>query len=131
MKVKLFLTNKKMYLVNEESINFNDLCLFVIGEKAKKYVVGCPDDLLGDQIKEVYKLIIDTKPTGLKYVKNELVSVTPGDLKKITKNGGECEIEAVEICPHYGGTHIGKDCSCKSGFVLAPKLNNNKVIFVI
>jgi len=33
-----------------------------------------------------------------------------------------------EVCPNYGGSHINKDCSCKSGFIPAPVLKNNKII---
>ena len=49
----------------------------------------------------------------------------------ITEYNGKCKIEVETICPHYGGSHIGKDCSCKSGFVDVPKLNENKVIIHI
>jgi len=140
LKVKLIITGKQMFLVNAEILGINDLCLFVIGDKRKKYIIACPDDLLGAQITDVYKLVASNEQIGLKYVKNKLqihgsdnfylTDMTPRDLKKIVKNGGECEIDAIEICPHYGGTHIGRDCSCKSGFILVPKLNNNKVIFL-
>lgn len=41
---------------------------------------------------------------------------------------GKCEIEVQEICPNYDGAHIGKDCSCKMGFIDVPKLVDGKVI---
>ena len=33
-----------------------------------------------------------------------------------------------EVCPHYDGSHIDKDCSCKSGFIFVPLLHENKII---
>lgn len=37
-------------------------------------------------------------------------------------------VEVQEICPNYDGKHIGKDCSCKSGFIYVPKLFKDKII---
>lgn len=41
---------------------------------------------------------------------------------------GKCKIEVQEICSNYNGAHIGKDCSCKTGFIDVPKLVEGKVI---
>jgi hypothetical protein len=46
----------------------------------------------------------------------------------LTEDNGKCFIEIEEICPNYNGAHIGKDCSCKSGFIDIPKLHEGKVI---
>jgi hypothetical protein len=44
------------------------------------------------------------------------------------KRGFKMTIMVEEICPNYGGSHIGKDCSCKSGFKLVPKMHEGKII---
>src|ERR1017187_8194392 len=108
MKVKLFFVeDKKPYLVNDDNFGVNEECLFVINNGGKKekdsYCVGYFDDLLGVAIKRVYKVIANTKQIGLKYIKNKqwphegdyfcLTDVKQIDLKKIVKNGGDCEIE--------------------------------------
>jgi hypothetical protein len=49
----------------------------------------------------------------------------------MTENGGKCLIETETICPNYDGNHIGKDCSCKTGFIDIPKLYKGKVIIDI
>lgn len=41
---------------------------------------------------------------------------------------GKCFIETEMICPNYNGAHIGKDCSCKTGFIDIPKIHEGKVI---
>lgn len=47
----------------------------------------------------------------------------------ILNNDGKVLVDVEEICPHYDGKHIGKDCSCKSGFIHIPKLYEGKIIF--
>ncbi len=44
------------------------------------------------------------------------------------KNGFKMSIIVHEVCPHYNGSHIGKDCSCKGGFIHGPKLHEGKII---
>lgn len=44
------------------------------------------------------------------------------------KDGDEVLVECEEVCPHYNGKHIGRDCSCKSGFVYIIKLNSQNQI---
>jgi hypothetical protein len=44
------------------------------------------------------------------------------------KEGFKMTIMVEEICPNYNGAHVGKDCSCKSGFKLVPKLHEGKII---
>ena len=46
----------------------------------------------------------------------------------INEYNGKCLIETEEICPNYDGSHIGKDCSCKTGFIDIPKIHEGKVI---
>jgi len=46
----------------------------------------------------------------------------------INKKRIKMRVVVEEICPHYGGSHIGKDCSCKSGFVIRPKLRDGKIM---
>lgn len=41
---------------------------------------------------------------------------------------GDVYLVVHEICPNYDGAHIGKDCSCKSGFKVVPKLHQDMVI---
>ena len=44
--------------------------------------------------------------------------------------GTEVEFKITEECPHYNGSHTGKDCSCKEGFIkyakLIPRLDRTK-----
>ena len=40
----------------------------------------------------------------------------PDFISNIVRNDFKVDVEVQEICPNYGGAHIGKDCSCKSGF---------------
>src|SRR4051812_12330807 len=95
IKAKLFLVSKKKldpqpYLVTDEEIGVNQLCLFVIERKEggeKRYVVGLPDDFLGSPIKEVYKVIAEPDD----------ISLTKRELEEIMSNDGNCEIEADEI----------------------------------
>ncbi len=49
----------------------------------------------------------------------------------LNENNGKCSIEIETICPNYNGKHIGKDCSCKTGFIDVPKLFEGKVIIHI
>ncbi|TXG84688.1 MAG: hypothetical protein E6R13_02850 [Spirochaetes bacterium] len=42
--------------------------------------------------------------------------------------GGQVYLVVHEICPNYNGSHIGKDCSCKTGFKVIPKLHQGMVI---
>jgi hypothetical protein len=51
----------------------------------------------------------------------------PDTLEKF-KEGDQVIVVVEEICPHYGGKHIGKDCSCKSGFIIRPRLFRGKII---
>ena len=44
------------------------------------------------------------------------------------KNKLKMSVIVHEVCPNYNGAHMGKDCSCKSGFVLGPKLHDGKII---
>lgn len=44
------------------------------------------------------------------------------------KNNLKMSVIVHEVCPNYNGAHMDKDCSCKSGFVLGPKLHNGKII---
>lgn len=44
------------------------------------------------------------------------------------KNGLKVSIIVHEVCPNYNGSHLGKDCSCKSGFVHGPKMHEGKII---
>ena len=55
----------------------------------------------------------------------------PTMIHDIVRNKFKVDIEVQEICPHYGGSHIGKDCSCKSGFINVPVLHEGKVIMHI
>lgn len=48
----------------------------------------------------------------------------------LEENSGKCKLEVNEICPNYNGSHIGKDCSCKTGFITVPKLIEGKVIII-
>ncbi len=57
-----------------------------------------------------------------------LESYIPTMLHNTIMNNCKLNIIVEEICPHYGGKHIGKDCSCKSGFILVPKLYEGKII---
>lgn len=52
----------------------------------------------------------------------------PSMIHNAVKNGCKLFVVVEEICPHYEGKHVNKDCSCKSGFILAPKLYEGKVI---
>lgn len=44
------------------------------------------------------------------------------------KNGLKMTVIVHEVCPNYNGSHLDKDCSCKSGFVHGPKLHEGKII---
>ena len=46
----------------------------------------------------------------------------------LKESGGKCLIETETICPNHDGAHIGKDCSCKMGFMDVPKLYEGKAI---
>lgn len=51
-----------------------------------------------------------------------------GFMERIGKSQGKIYLVVQEICPHYDGRHINKDCSCKSGFIHVPVLHHDKVI---
>lgn len=130
----------KLYLVDKNDIGENDLCLFVIEDEDTKeitMIIGCPDDLLGSPIKEVYRVIGDQKEIGLKYVKNKLgthgvddfyvTDMTNEDIEIIIKNGGDCEIESDEI----PDLQSWKEETRKCDLVIVPTIKDGKVIFVL
>jgi hypothetical protein len=51
-----------------------------------------------------------------------------GFIEYIQKSQGKIYLLVQEICPNYDGSHINKDCSCKSGFIQVPVLYHDKVI---
>ena len=51
-----------------------------------------------------------------------------GFMKHIAKSHGKISLVVKEICPNYDGSHINKDCSCKTGFIHVPVLHHDKVI---
>lgn len=66
-----------------------------------------------------------------------ILPLHPDDVKQIEKDSQvfdniEARIHAypdvefynVEECPHYGGKHFGRDCSCKMGFIRYAKLKS-------
>lgn len=52
----------------------------------------------------------------------------PLSLLGIIDSGGLVKVQVAEVCPHYNGAHLWKDCSCKSGFIHLPLLHEGKVI---
>jgi hypothetical protein len=48
--------------------------------------------------------------------------VFPNDIHYEMVDGSNVDFEERLVCPNYYGSHIGKDCSCKSGFVTYAKL---------
>lgn len=76
------------------------------------YYEGCPHDRAHDYKDGIY-----------------LEQLHPSVILDILDKEGKVMVDVEEICPNYGGKHIGKDCSCKSGFIYIPKLHENKVIF--
>lgn len=54
--------------------------------------------------------------------------IYPKFVSDMLEFGGDVYLVVHEICPNYDGAHIGKDCSCKSGFKIVPKLYQDKVI---
>lgn len=52
----------------------------------------------------------------------------PSMLHRSVRGGCKLRVVVEEVCPNYNGAHIGKDCSCKSGFIVRPKIRNGKVI---
>ena len=74
---------------------------------------------------------------GVAEVWEELLPLHPDDVKQIEKDSQvfdniEARIHAypdvefydIEECPHYGGKHFGRDCSCKTGFIRYAKLKS-------
>lgn|ERR1035437_812246 len=57
-----------------------------------------------------------------------LEAYIPTILHRAVKKGCKMRVVVEVICPHYGGSHIGKDCSCKSGFVIRPKLRDGRIL---
>ena len=134
------MVNKEPYLVADWDILFDDECLFVIntGGKKDKYVIGSPSDLLGDQVKATYRVVGKPENIGLKYVSDKIgtygrkrsytTELTKAEIKQLAKDV-DCEVMAMEICPNYGGAHVGKDCNCKSGFIHIIETKDNKIVF--
>lgn len=52
----------------------------------------------------------------------------PNTLLDIINNNKGIMVSVEEVCPNYGGAHLEKDCSCKTGFIYKPILFNDKVI---
>lgn len=52
----------------------------------------------------------------------------PSAIHSCVKDGCKVTVIVEEICPHYNGKHIGKDCSCRGGFIMAPKIYEGKII---
>ena len=105
----------KPYLVSEEQINLDDLCIFVIEiDGDENFVVACPDDLLGDQIKEVFRVVAEPEQIG----------VDVEQLQKIIDNGGECEIEGMD---EFTNPEDYKDVGWGDG-VCKPKLVDGKAV---
>lgn len=106
----------KSYLVSEEQINSDDLCLFVIESDGEETLaVASPGDLLGDQIKEAYRVVAEPEQIGVDFEQ----------LQKIMDNGGECEIEGVD---EFTNPEDYKDVGWGDG-VWKPKLIDGKIIF--
>lgn len=52
----------------------------------------------------------------------------PISLLRAIKDRCRLLVVVEEVCPNYGGSHYGRDCNCKSGFIIQPKLYENKII---
>lgn len=75
----------------------------------------------------------------LEYMESEyILPLHPEDIKQIDEDSKvfdniiarikaypNVEFIIMEECPHYDGSHFGKDCSCKSGFIKYAKLLKN------
>ena len=51
----------------------------------------------------------------------------PEDSSENLSDGKEIEFYTVLECPHYNGSHMGKDCSCKSGLIDYAKIKSEKL----
>lgn len=85
-------------------------------------VIGYPNEIGSVYTSVPHDRAIEYKKGGY------LEELHPSMLLDLLNTSGRILVEVEEICPHYGGTHIGKDCSCKSGFILRPRLKDKKVI---
>jgi len=87
------------FIVSSEKISKNEECLFVI--KDGPATVAFPDDLLGDQIEEVYRIVVPPDLIGIKrtldYFGDNHISYTfdplkASDIQKILENQNECHL---------------------------------------
>lgn len=122
------------YLISSDDILENELC-YVEGVVMKanmnhtnplvcKKIVATPEELAW-----VY---YEGSPHDRAYdYKNGtyLEILHPSVILEIIDNGGKILVDVKEICPNYNGSHIGRDCNCKMGFIHIPKLHEGKVIF--
>lgn len=51
-----------------------------------------------------------------------------GVMDRAKENDNKITVVVHEVCPNYGGSHLGSDCSCKSGFIYIPLLHDGKII---
>ena len=61
---------------------------------------------------------------GIRYLEDYI----PTCLHEAVWKGCKMLVRVQEVCPHYDGKHLDKDCSCKSGFVYMPLLHDGKVV---
>ncbi len=59
------------------------------------------------------------------------IPITDEHIAKILANDGICHIETIPVCTNYGGSHLNKDCSCKSGFEERLLFIDNKIVIYI
>jgi|ERR1035437_1205307 hypothetical protein len=109
--VQLVLVSEQPYLVSEDDIVENVLCIFSVNGKL---IEACPEDLLGDAIDWVKKIIATPEQIGwIKYILGvEIKEINQNQIDSILNNQGNCEIE------------IDKNTN-------EPKLFNGKIIIVL
>ena len=85
------------FIVSHENVIKKEECLFVI--KDGPAVVAFPEDLLGDQIEDAYRIVVHPEVIGIKrtldYFGDNHVSYTfdplkASDIQKILENQNEC-----------------------------------------
>ena len=52
------------------------------------------------------------------------------NLDMFMNDNGDIIVVVEKICPNYNGAHINKDCSCKTGFIIRPKMHEEKLILL-
>lgn len=112
--VKLVKVENKLYLISlTDEIKSENLCVFSVGGNL---VLAYPEDLLGDEIEWVGKVVVWPPNIGLNKLDNFYFNISEETIEAILKvNGGDCFIEM--------DVFLSEDNGYRS-----PRIINNKVI---